>query len=193
MEDAAVRQEIVETAKAYFVKYGYSRVSTAEIADEAGRSKKTLYKHFPTKEALLTAVLERVTSTVEQEIVALLSDPSLGHEERVRQVLERVAVHLVSVGAVLYDDLESKEPGLYQPARQQQRAVLVELLNKLLRQAVDAGVFRANADVPGTVTTFLTSIEALAKPTTLARHADQPTVLFTTLVGWVIAGLKSHP
>ena len=57
MDDSAVRQEIVDTAKAYFLKYGYSRVSTAEIADEAGRSKKTLYKHFPTKEALLAAVV----------------------------------------------------------------------------------------------------------------------------------------
>lgn len=190
MEDDVVRQEIVETAKSYFVKYGYSRVSTAEIADEAGRSKKTLYKHFPTKEALLAAVLERVTGTVEQEILALLGDANLGHEERARQVLERVAVHLVSVGSVLYDDLESKEPTLYVQARQQQRVVLADLLTRLLRQAVDAHVFRADADVPGTVATFLTSVEALAKPATVASHADQPTVLFKTLVGWVIAGLK---
>ena len=190
MEDDAVRLEIVETAKAYFVKYGYSRVSTAEIADEAGRSKKTLYKHFPTKEALLAAVLERVTSTVEQEIIAVLGDATFGHEERVRQVLERVGVHLVSVGAVLYDDLEAKEPSLYVQARQQQRAVLADLLTSLLRQAVNARVFRADADVPGTVATYLASVEALAKPATVASHADQPTVLFKTLVGWVIAGLK---
>ncbi len=190
MEDIAVRQEIVDTAKAYFLKYGYSRVSTAEIADEAGRSKKTLYKHFPTKEALLAAVVERVNSTVEFEIVTLLADATLSAEERVRHVLERVGVHLVSVGLVLYDDLESKEPGLYTQARQQQRAVLADLLKNLLRQAITAKAFRPDIDVDSTISTFLASVEALAKPAAVASHADDPTVLFRTLVSWLIAGLK---
>ncbi len=190
MDDSAVRQEIVDTAKAYFLKYGYSRVSTAEIADEAGRSKKTLYKHFPTKEALLIAVVERVNSTVESEIVSLLADAALNAEERVRQVLERVGVHLVSVGLVLYDDLESKEPSLYTQARLQQRAVLADLLKNLLREAITAKAFRPDIDVDSTISTFLASVEALAKPAAVASHADDPTVLFRTLVSWLIAGLK---
>ena len=190
MDDSAVKNEIVDTAKAYFLKYGYSRVSTAEIADDAGRSKKTLYKHFPTKEALLAAVVERVNSTVESEIVVLLSDTDLTHEERVRQVFERVGVHLVSVGSVLYDDLESKEPGLYAQARVQQRQVLADLLEKLLRQAIAAKAFRADIDVSATIATFLASVEALAKPAAVATHAAEPTVLFRTLVSWLIAGLR---
>lgn len=190
MDDSAVKNEIVDTAKAYFLKYGYSRVSTAEIADEAGRSKKTLYKHFPTKEALLAAVVERVNGTIENEIVTLLSDPSLNPEDRVRQVLERVGVHLVSVGSVLYDDLESKEPGLYTQARQHQRQFLTELLKSLFRQAIEAKAFRSDIDVSATIATFLASVEALAKPATVASHADEPTVLFRTLVSWLIAGLR---
>ena len=190
MDDSAVKNEIVDTAKTYFLKYGYSRVSTAEIADDAGRSKKTLYKHFPTKEALLAAVVERVNSTVESEIVTLLSDVNLTHEDRVRQVLERVGVHLVSVGSVLYDDLESKEPGLYAQARVQQRQVLADLLQTLLRQAIAAKAFRSDIDVSATIATFLASVEALAKPAAVAHHADEPTVLFRTLVTWLIAGLR---
>lgn len=191
MDETAVRQEIVDTARAYFLKYGYSRVSTAEIADEAGRSKKTLYKHFPTKEALLGAVVERVNGTIEQEILGILGDPALGAEDRVRAVLERVGVHLVSVGEVLYNDLETREPSLYTQARAQQRALLGDLLGQILQQAVAAGAFRPGIDIPSTIRTFLASVEALAKPATVASHADEPTVLFRTLVGWLIAGLRS--
>ena len=191
MDESAVRQEIVDTARAYFLKYGYSRVSTAEIADEAGRSKKTLYKHFPTKEALLGAVVERVNGTIEQEILGILGDPALGAEDRVRAVLERVGVHLVSVGEVLYNDLETREPSLYTQARAQQRALLGDLLGQILQQAVAAGAFRPGIDIPSTIRTFLASVEALAKPATVASHADEPTVLFRTLVGWLIAGLRS--
>lgn len=190
MEDELVQREIVDTARAYFLKYGYSRVSTAEIADEAGRSKKTLYKHFPTKEALLSAVVERVNRTVEDEIVALLGNPDLDHEQRVRAVLERIGVHLASVGAVLYDDLESREPALYTQARKQQRELLTNLLGGLIKQAIAAKVFRADVDITTTITTYLASVEALAKPATVASHADDPTALFKTLVGWVVAGMK---
>ena len=190
MDDAAVSREIVETAKAYFLKYGYSRVSTAEIADEAGRSKKTLYKHFPTKEALLAAVVERVNGTIEAEILAVLGDPAIGPEERVRRVLERVGVHLASVGAVLYDDLESREPALYVQARAKQRELLGDLLRQLIGQAVEAKAFRRGIDIEATISTFLASVEALAKPATVASHADKPTMLFQTLVTWLIAGLK---
>ena len=190
MDDPEVPADIVDAARAYFLKYGYSRVSTAEIADQAGRSKKTLYKHFPTKEALLGAVLARINAGTEREILALLDDAALAEEDRVRRVLERVGVHLAAVGSVLYDDLESKEPALFTQARQQQRAVLAALLRRLLQQAVDKGVFRPGSDLDGAVTTYLAAVEAMAKPAALAAHADEPTVLFRTLVGWLMAGLK---
>jgi AcrR family transcriptional regulator len=190
MEDELVQREIVDTARAYFLKYGYSRVSTAEIADEAGRSKKTLYKHFPTKEALLNAVVERVNRTVEEEILGLLANTELGPEARVREVLERIGVHLASVGAVLYNDLESREPALYTQARKHQREILTTVLSGLINQAITAKIFRSDIDVATTISTYLASVEALAKPATVASHADEPTALFKTLVGWVVAGMK---
>lgn len=189
MDEHALQMELVDTARAYFLKYGFSRVTTAEIADRSGRSKKTLYKHFPTKERLLAAVLDRITATVEQEILAILGNAEMSHAERVRQVLERIGVHLVSVGSVLYADLEAKEPALYAQARAQQHAVLAELLRQIFHQAVAAKAFRADVDVDATVSTFLTSVEALAKPDLLATHADQPTRLFATLVSWLLSGV----
>lgn len=189
MDEQAQRLELIDTAKAYFLKYGFSRVSTSEIAERSGRSKKTLYKHFPTKERLLEAVLERISSSVEQEILAVLADPAISQQERVRQVLERIGVHLVSVSGSLYADLEAKEPTLYAQAREQQRLHLAELLRRIFRQAMDNGVFRSDIDVDATVATFLASVEALAKPSLLATHADQPTRLFSTLVSWVLSGV----
>ncbi len=190
METDEVRAGLVETAKAYFLKFGYSRVSTGEIADQSGRSKKTLYKHFPTKEALLGAVLARLTTEVETEIVALLDDPSLGAEERVRQVLLRVGAHLIPVIGVLFGDLEQRDPALYAQARQQQRQPLAALLCRLVQTGVDAGIFRRNLDIPALVESFLSTLESIARPATVAANADQPTALFRSLVGWFIAGLK---
>jgi TetR/AcrR family transcriptional repressor of mexCD-oprJ operon len=59
--------------------------STAEIARRAGVVRATIYLHFPTREALLDAVMERATTQVADAIRA--AEPERGEPE---EALERV-------------------------------------------------------------------------------------------------------
>ncbi|WFP61756.1 TetR/AcrR family transcriptional regulator [Mesorhizobium sp. WSM4904] len=51
------RPEILQAAYKLFRRRGFFRVGMDEIADAAGVTKRTLYYHFDSKDALLTAVL----------------------------------------------------------------------------------------------------------------------------------------
>ena len=51
------RTDILNTALALFNAYGYIAVGVDRIRDEANASKMTLYKYFPSKEALIKEVL----------------------------------------------------------------------------------------------------------------------------------------
>ena len=51
------REAILDTALSLFATYGYHGVGVDRIKDEAGVSKMTLYKYFPTKEILIEGVL----------------------------------------------------------------------------------------------------------------------------------------
>jgi len=50
-------ERLLEKAEELFWKYGYNGVSVDQIANEAGISKMTIYKHFPSKEDLFIEVL----------------------------------------------------------------------------------------------------------------------------------------
>ncbi|WP_424975169.1 TetR/AcrR family transcriptional regulator [Dinoroseobacter sp. S124A] len=50
---------ILTAAFRLFFRRGYSRVSMDEIASEAGVTKRTLYNHFASKDALIGAVMDR--------------------------------------------------------------------------------------------------------------------------------------
>ena len=52
-------EKILTTALSLFATHGYHSVGVDRIRDEAGISKMTLYKYFPTKEALIEGVLQR--------------------------------------------------------------------------------------------------------------------------------------
>ncbi len=54
------RESILDAAEAAFVNDGYDNASMDRIAEIADASKRTVYNHFPSKEALFKAVLDRL-------------------------------------------------------------------------------------------------------------------------------------
>src|SRR2546429_5261444 len=64
----ASRQLIVEAARAHFFSHGFRSVTMDDLAGELGISKKTLYAHFPSKIALLEAVLADKFPSVEAKL-----------------------------------------------------------------------------------------------------------------------------
>jgi AcrR family transcriptional regulator len=63
---AISRQKIIETASELFARRGYRRTSTAELAQAAGVSESTLFRHFPTKTLLFEdAVVAPIRSSID--------------------------------------------------------------------------------------------------------------------------------
>ncbi len=53
----AKRREILDAAAAVFRQHGFSLASMSAVAEQVGGSKATLYRYFPSKEALFFAVM----------------------------------------------------------------------------------------------------------------------------------------
>ncbi len=58
-EKGSAREQILETATRLFYQYGFRAVGIDTIIAESGVAKMTLYKHFPSKDDLIVAYLER--------------------------------------------------------------------------------------------------------------------------------------
>jgi AcrR family transcriptional regulator len=56
MSSADRRTAILSTARTVFVEKGFARTTTRELAEAAGVSEALLFKHFPNKEALYSAI-----------------------------------------------------------------------------------------------------------------------------------------
>ncbi|AZP22167.1 TetR/AcrR family transcriptional regulator [Streptomyces aquilus] len=83
------RAALLEAAQRHFLKYGVG-TSLEAVAKEAGVGPGTLYRHFPTREALLAAVLQtRSEELVErQEEIARLGDADKALEQWLRALEE---------------------------------------------------------------------------------------------------------
>lgn len=86
---ARKRRAVIDAATALFLRHGYPGTSMDQIAAFAAVSKPTVYKFFPDKEQLLTAI---VTDTLERGTTPLLTELSqLAESDRLAGDLRELA------------------------------------------------------------------------------------------------------
>lgn len=135
--------QIVAAATRVLAAKGYARTSLLDIAREAGMSKGALHYHFPSKESLVSKVLESALDTFAARTLEVWArtpgDPMLALRSSVRELwllrrnrTDEVAVVADLLAQSLYDpNLRPQIAAYYQFAAQQVNATLVPTLAAL--------------------------------------------------------------
>lgn len=112
-----------------------------EIAAHCGLGMGTLYRHFPSKQALLTAMVrERFEGMVDLARAAeTIGDPGESFEAALRSFLEAAEGDASFQLALLESSGSIEWAGV-----QQQKSEFVEIITRIVKRAVDAGAVRAD-------------------------------------------------
>jgi len=136
---AAVRQQIIDAALEELVAAGGRPITLQGVADRADLALRTLYNHFPNRDALLSAAFLHHTAQT-QAAVEVMSLPDAEPEQQlchaVRAYYERYAVMGPRLKALLslrgYPDLEEQVRAI--------RAWRRGVLGQIIRRACHEGV-----------------------------------------------------
>lgn len=135
--------------------------STAEIAQRAGVGEATLFRRFPSKDALVLAVVQTQLDEVIASARACLQDPDPGRglERFLSEMIERRAADLGAAEA-------AKDRCLLDPGLQEHRVRLLDVFNRLVRRAQQAGAVRDDlrGQDLGLMITMVASIASLPFP-----------------------------
>lgn len=78
MEGPTVREQILAAAVDTAAAHGLARLSVGDVAKRAGLSRQTIYRHFPSKDALISATVGHETAGLIGQVVvanSALDDP----------------------------------------------------------------------------------------------------------------------
>jgi AcrR family transcriptional regulator len=89
---APTREVILDTAERLFAARGVEGVAVRDLAREMGITASSLYNHFPGKQALYEAVLERGLGPIVEAVAVAWQDTL--RPDRVHATLERLTAHL---------------------------------------------------------------------------------------------------
>lgn len=149
--EPTVRERIMASGLAVAEVHGLTRLSMGDVAKHTGVSRQTVYKYFPSKEALIAAVVEHEAATLIAEVVAAAQahdDPTAAMEAALVAALTGTRDH------ALLDRLLRTEPELLLPlltgrdsAVMAQVREIAELVIGLRRPDLDPASLRRIADI----------------------------------------------
>lgn len=133
---------ILRAAESLFRLYGFGKVTMAEIAQEAGLGKASLYYYFPAKEHLFVAVVKALQVQFGADIAAIMSRSGSATKQIREYVDQRFAYFdtLLSFRFMEMDPALNRKPELskaFAAFRQEE----LELVKKIFRKGKAAGEY----------------------------------------------------
>jgi len=185
----APRARIVAVARRHFFQVGFARCTMDCLAGELGMSKKTLYAHFPNKDALVAAVLDDKVAGFRAGIQAVVDATGLAFPERARRVVGHVAGQMGEIAPVFLRDLERTMPDLFAHIEAIRREVLPKVWSRMLTEGIERGHVRRDIEVPFICEMVLLSVEGLLRPAALERFALAPRQVIDRVLSILFAGI----
>lgn len=164
MTQDKTREKIISFATKHFFTYGYSKISTEELASGLAMSKSTLYKYFPRKDELLDTVIETFYASQVAVIEEIVQNHQSTIQQKIKRFLDVVGSRIAILKAEALEDLKRTMPEAYEKLMKLRKKVILDKLTHLFQEGVKQGCFRNDIDAGFVVSVFLVSIETLTKP-----------------------------
>lgn len=158
-----MRDKIIKSAEERFFRDGYRKVTMDDIAADLGISKKTLYKYFAGKEAIATAVIEKIHLHIVsflEEFNRDIPDPV----ERFEQVTLAASRKMSEIGNTFLDDIKRDLPELWQKVEQFRERKILHHIGEILEEGKSLGKVRTDIDTGIATLVYLGAIKTVMQP-----------------------------
>ena len=136
------RNELMDVAEKLFAEKGYDHTSPSDIVRRAGVVRGTFYHYFRSRDDLIRAIISRYFERNLKYIGDVTADPMLDAADKVRRIVD--AFLNISVKKAQLGMLTSEEPQVsaHKDYEAYVREHILPLLQQVVRQGVDEGVFK---------------------------------------------------
>ena len=187
--DTEKRRTIMNRSAALFLERGVSALTMGKIASLQTISKKTLYRFFPNKDALITAVVEERLSLIAKEVARIAADPSVTYLDRLRGILEAVCTQFAQVSQTFIKDVYYSKPELWDKIDKFRREHVFIIITRLFEEGRKKGFIRGDIDSHLMPTLFISAISSVITPAQMLQASVPPARFFDAFVRIFYGGI----
>jgi AcrR family transcriptional regulator len=187
--EAEKRKQILDRSRAIFMERGVSALSMDDIASLQRVSKKTLYRFFPNKDALLASAVEERFQEIATEVARIGGDPDLSLIRRLKGIFGVVSRQISELGENLIKDIYYNKPELWERIDRFRRERIFSVITRLLEQGMKEGFVRSDIDGRLVPMLFVNAASSVMTPAQLVTLPFPPAELFDAFIRILFGGV----
>ena len=192
LPEAALSRRIIAAARRHFFAHGFRAITTDDLAAELALSKKTLYTLFPSKEALLEAVVLEKFAGVDAEVARISGDRSLGCMEKLHELLTCLQREMEEIQPSFVRDMQRGAPEIFALIERRRAGIIREHFGALFEQSRRVGMIRQDVPTALLIAVILGAVNAVVNPAKLAELSLQPREGLLSILRIVLEGAMTE-
>lgn len=188
VSENGARERIVETGSRIFFSRGFAKVSMDDLSRELRMSKKTIYRHFSTKEDLVREVYRAKTARIYelfQETVAAEAD----FTEKLYRIWIAVGKELTEMGQPYLEDLNVFTPKLAKELEAFRRDEINRNFLMLIDDGIRLGALRRDINTEILVQIYISAIMGVINARVLVNSSFTIDEAFRTILDVLFDGI----
>jgi len=182
-------ERILASARAHFFAHGFRRVTVDDLAAELRMSKKTFYAHYPSKTALVEAVIRDKLGRAEADLRAVMEKPGTDFSGRLQGLLGCLYQHTDEVQAVFVRDIRSEAPDLFALVQEGRGKAIHRYFGQLLEEGRKAGKIRKDIPTQILIEILVSAVDAIVNPKRMLELDLTPKTGLTQIVSVFLEGV----
>lgn len=187
-----IAKRIIDRSGQMFFERGFSKVSMDELAANLGVSKKTLYQHFPSKEALLYEVVSKMMAENGRMIEEIVNDQKMDFHLKLSRLMHLVSSVISHVSRPFGEDLRKNAPEMWEEIDQFRKKKILLNFRKLLETGIQQGAFRKDIDPQLMTIMFATLMQNMIDPKLFSQIPFTAIQVFEMMVDVVFRGILTE-
>lgn len=174
---STTKEKLIDSAMRHLYQLGYNRFSFAPVAKECGIAKASIHYHFPDKDSLVLAAIEKYITTQQNALEEIKQNDALSVPEKFNTIFDHAYQHMIEMNYIgclagnLGLEISETNPKVLEQI-QDFLAYKENLLTDILKQGQQLGQIKHDIDPNKTARNILTSIEGGIITSKISKNAD---------------------
>lgn len=185
MED---QKKIIELTEEKFFRDGFYKTTMDEVASELKMSKKTIYKFFPSKDDLVTAIARHFMEGLKSKIL-----PALNSEknaiEKLAELIQILAKVSTKISSKKMEEIRQHYPKLWNEIDNFRTRMMFANITKVIDQGKAEGLF-IDYPTPIVMNTLVSAVRSIVNPEFILNNnfsiGEAALYVFKVVIGGIV-------